>query len=170
MFEVLAFVYENFWGGDACPELPALQRQLNAVGFDSFEVVDALLWLEDLKSATRSLPPMHRMPPDLPVADPFDADAFWQASAQATRILTPEEQDRLGLEGWRLLVFLASCDALPAVRFELVMDRIMATTVDPISLADLKLIVLMVYWSFGEEPDALLLDELCDNRTARLPH
>jgi Smg protein len=35
---------------------------------------------------------------------------------------------------------------------------------------DLKLIVLMVFWSLGEEPDALVLDELCDNREARVGH
>jgi Smg protein len=27
-----------------------------------------------------------------------------------------------------------------------------------------------VYWSFGEEPDALVLDELCDDTEFRLAH
>ena len=45
---------------------------------------------------------------------------------------------------------------------EIVIDRAMAAPGDPVSLDDLKIIVLMVYWSFGEEPDALVLDELCD--------
>ena len=43
------------------------------------------------------------------------------------------------------------------------LDRAMAAPGDPVSLDDLKIIVLMVYWSFGEEPDALVLDELCDD-------
>ncbi|HSN32717.1 MAG TPA: DUF494 family protein, partial [Ideonella sp.] len=30
----------------------------------------------------------------------------------------------------------------------------------PLDLEDLKIIVLMVFWSVGEEPDALILDEL----------
>ncbi|TAL72551.1 MAG: DUF494 family protein, partial [Burkholderiaceae bacterium] len=29
MFEVLAFVYENYWRGDACPELTQLGRKLS---------------------------------------------------------------------------------------------------------------------------------------------
>ena len=37
-------------------------------------------------------------------------------------------------------------------------------------LDDLKIIVLMVYWSFGEEPDALVLDELCDDTEQRRGH
>ncbi|HEX2546536.1 MAG TPA: DUF494 family protein, partial [Ramlibacter sp.] len=28
MFEVLVFVYENYWRGDACPELHQLERKL----------------------------------------------------------------------------------------------------------------------------------------------
>jgi len=27
-----------------------------------------------------------------------------------------------------------------------------------------------VYWSFGQEPDALVLDELCDDSTDRVGH
>jgi len=46
----------------------------------------------------------------------------------------------------------------------------MAAPGDPVSLDDLKIIVLMVYWSMGREPDALVLDELCDDATDRLPH
>ena len=47
---------------------------------------------------------------------------------------------------------------------EIVIDRAMAAPGDPVSLDELKIIVLMVYWSFGQEPDALVLDELCDDR------
>ena len=35
---------------------------------------------------------------------------------------------------------------------------------------DLKIIILMVYWSVGEEPDALVLDELCDDAQDRVAH
>jgi Smg protein len=37
-------------------------------------------------------------------------------------------------------------------------------------LDDLKVIILMVFWSFGLEPDALVLDELCDDATERIAH
>ena len=46
---------------------------------------------------------------------------------------------------------------------EIVIDRAMASANSPLALDDLKIIVLMVYWSFGQEPDALILDELCDD-------
>lgn len=42
MFEVLVYVYENYWRGDACPEWEHLERKLNAVGFESDEIQEAL--------------------------------------------------------------------------------------------------------------------------------
>jgi Smg protein len=59
---------------------------------------------------------------------------------------------------------------LPAPMREIVIDRAMAAPGAPVALDDLKIIVLMVYWSFGHEPDALVLDELCDASENRLPH
>ena len=40
----------------------------------------------------------------------------------------------------------------------------------PMDLEDLKIIVLMVFWSLGEEPDALILDELFVAPEDRLIH
>ena len=47
----------------------------------------------------------------------------------------------------------------PAMR-EMVVDRATAIGTGPMELDDVKVIVLMVFWSLGEEPDALILDEL----------
>ena len=59
---------------------------------------------------------------------------------------------------------------LPPHMREVVLDRAMAAPGDPVALDDLKIIVLMVFWSFGKEPDALLLDELCEDTEGRLAH
>ena len=53
---------------------------------------------------------------------------------------------------------------------EVVIDRCMAAPGGPVTLDDLKTIILMVYWSFGVEPDALVLDELCDDPADRVAH
>jgi Smg protein len=80
------------------------------------------------------------------------------------------EQDHLGAECLGFVVFLESSGVLPAHMREIVLDRAMAAPGDPVSLDDLKIIILMVYWSFGEEPDALVLDELCDDTDERIAH
>lgn len=159
MFEVLAFVYDNYTDSHACPELPTLYRTLNTLGFAPREVESALLWLEELQSATRQLPP-HPTSQGEPVP----------ADTAAMRVLTRREHTRLGATGWGFLAFLTSIGALRREELELVLERAMAAPGNPMSLDDLKLIVLMVYWGLAHEPDALVLDELCDNQATRLVH
>ena len=55
MFEVLVYVYENYWRGDACPEPEQLGRKLSAQGFDADEIREALHWLDGLSLATRGV-------------------------------------------------------------------------------------------------------------------
>jgi Smg protein len=46
----------------------------------------------------------------------------------------------------------------------------MAVGSGTMGLEDLKIIVLMVFWSLGEEPDALVLDELFVDPDDRVIH
>ena len=80
------------------------------------------------------------------------------------------EQDHLGAECLGFISFLEASGVLPAPLRELVLDRAMAAPGGFVPLDALKIIVLMVYWRFGHEPDALVLDELCDDTAGRLPH
>ena len=161
MFEVLVFVYENYWRGDACPELQQLGRKLTAVGFEADEIREALAWLDGLNLAARSAQqivlPSAEQP--APVQSP-----------DSMRVYSVAEQDHLGAEALSFVTFLESAGVLPAAMREIVIDRAMAAPGDPISLDDLKIIVLMVFWSLGEEPDALILDELFVAPEDRLIH
>ena len=48
MFDVLVYLYENYWRPDACPDHAHLTRKLSAVGFESDEIQEALSWLDGL--------------------------------------------------------------------------------------------------------------------------
>ena len=162
MFEVLVFVYENYWRGDACPELEQLGRKLSAHGFEAEEINQALAWLDGLNMAAHNT----QLPPDF-----SQKPSVGRAQASTSmRIYSIAEQDHLGAECLGFVSFLESSGVLPAPMREIVMDRAMAAPGAPVSLDDLKIIVLMVYWSFGEEPDALVLDELCDDAQFRVAH
>ncbi|MES2973163.1 MAG: DUF494 domain-containing protein [Pseudomonadota bacterium] len=166
MFEVLVFVYENYWRGDACPEPQQLGRKLSAVGFEADEIQQALAWLEGLNLAAHGTPLGTG-----PAADILLNDTLLPGqSADSLRVYSVAEQDHLGAECLGFVSFLESSGVLPPAMREIVMDRAMAAPGDPVSLDDLKIIVLMVYWSFGEEPDALVLDELCDDAQDRIAH
>ena len=86
------------------------------------------------------------------------------------RVFSVAEQDRLGAEALSFIAFLESAGVLPPAMREIVIDRAMAAGTDTLLLDDLKIIILMVYWSVGEEPDALVLDELCDDAQDRVAH
>ena len=163
MFEVLVFVYENYWRGDACPELQQLERRLSARGFEADEIRDALVWLDGLNLAAQNT----RLSPESAQAAQTPAR---QQSATSMRVYSVGEQDHLGAECLGFIFFLESSGVLPAAMREIVIDRAMAAPGGPVPLDDLKIIVLMVYWSFGEEPDALVLDELCDDAQDRVAH
>ena len=68
------------------------------------------------------------------------------------------------------VTFLESAGVLPPPMREMVVDRAMATGANPLDLDDMKIIILMVFWSLGEEPDALILDELFVAPEERLIH
>jgi Smg protein len=163
MFEVLVFVYENYWRGDACPELHQLERKLSAHGFEPDEIHEALVWLDGLNVAAETI----RLPPPDPAPEWTPAP-----SSASMRVYSVAEQDHLGAECLGFLSFLETSGVLPAPLREIVVDRAMAAPAleGPMPLDALKIIVLMVYWRFGHEPDALVLDELCDDTEGRLPH
>ena len=152
MFEVLVFVYENYWHGDECPEPLALERKLQAVGFEAEEIQEALIWLDELNPGT-------------PHAE------LWAASPASMRLYSVAEQNHLGAQCLGFIHFLETSGKLPAHLREMVMERAMAACADPVlTLEDLKTIILMVYWCVGEEPDALVQDELCDVNVRRIAH
>jgi Smg protein len=155
MFQVLAFVYENYDPGESCPEPAHLQRKLSAVGFESDEIGDALDWLKGLDGAAQPTP-------ELPW--------LMQPQPGSIRIYPRHEQQHLGLEALGFLSFLEGAAQMSPQLREVVIERAMAAPGGPVSLEDLKIIVLMVYWRMGQEPDALLLDELCGDDTERVVH
>jgi Smg protein len=167
MFEVLAFVYENYWGGDACPQSEHLERKLSAVGFEAAEIADALTWLGGLNLVAQGA----QISTGAPKGGQGDPGiALHAGSAHSMRVYSSAEQDQLGSECLGFISFLESSNVLSASLREVVLDRAMAASSGPLSLEDLKIIVLMVYWRFGQEPDALVLDELCDDSRSRVPH
>ena len=170
MFEVLVFVYENYWRGDACPEPEQLGRKLSAHGFEAEEIRDALHWLDGLSLATQGMQIEHRTKDSATVTLRGAPEAAMPQSDDAMRVYSQAEQEHLGAECLGFISFLESSQVLPCGLREIVVERAMAAPGDPVALDELKIIVLMVHWSTGIEPDALVLDELCESHEGRLAH
>ena len=150
MFDVLAYLYETYWRPDACPESGQLVKKLAAVGFEAEEISDALAWLDGLQSVRHNL--------------------AQQPAALSMRVYVDQELELLGAEALGFLHFLEGAGVLsPALR-EVVLDRVLAVPRGPVSLEDFKVLLLLVFWSFGEEPDSLILDELFVDDADRVVH
>jgi Smg protein len=150
MFDILVYLYETYYRPDACPEPAALARKLSAVGFDDVEISEALVWLTDLTEA----------------AETEQSDV---AMSTGTRFYVRQEVDALGSDAVGFIQFLESAGVLNAVQREIVIERALALDESPVGLGKLKIIVLMLLWSQGKEPDALMFDDLFDDDDDQAP-
>jgi Smg protein len=154
MFDILVYLYETYYRPDACPEPAALARKLSAVGFDDVEISEAIVWLTDLTEMAGAEP----------------SAAF---SSSGTRFYVDQEVDALGSAAIGFIQFLESAKVLSPVQREIVVERALALEESPVGLGKLKIIVLMLLWSQGKEPDALMFDDLFgsdDEQAPRLLH
>jgi Smg protein len=154
MFDILVYLYETYYRPDACPEPEALARKLSAVGFDDTEITEALDWLTGLTNLTV-------------------AEQGLTATSTGTRFYIAQEIDTLGSAAVGFIQFLEIAGVLGPVQREIVIERALALDESPVALGDLKVIVLMLLWSMGKEPDALMFDDLFgsdDEQTPRLLH
>lgn len=167
MYEVLVYVYENYWGGDHCPGREQLAHRLGSAGFGREEIQQALTWLDGLHEAAHGVRlepvvgPPHLAPEQFPA---------WPAAPNSLRVYRPAELEHLGPHGIACLCFLEDAGALPAGLRELVIDRALAVPEPPLALDDLKILIMMVYWRVGASPDLLVLDELCGDTSRRVAH
>jgi Smg protein len=154
MFDILVYLYETYYRPDACPEPAALARKLSAVGFDDEEISEALVWLTDLAAMAEAEPN----------AVPLST---------GTRFYVAQEVDALGTAAVGFIQFLESAGVLTAAQREIVIERALTLQESPVSLGKLKIIVLMLLWSQGKEPDALMFDDLFgsdEDQAPRLLH
>lgn len=146
MFDVLVYLYETYYRPDACPDTVALARKLSAVGFEEDEISEALAWLTRLAESTGTL--NEQCPQQQAV------------SSSGLRIYVVQEMNALGVAAVGFIQFLESAKVLDAVQREIVIERALAVNESPLPLDKLKVIVLMMLWSQGKEPDGLIFDEV----------
>jgi len=145
MFDVLVYLYENYGAFEACPDASSLGRSLADAGFDDDEIREALAWLQGLARIVE------------------DADPGPPERGTSLRVYTPAEMDLLGPAAIGFLVYLDSARQLTTRQREIVIERALAITETPLSVATIKIIVLMVLWSHSADVDFLLLEELLDD-------
>ena len=158
MFDILVYLYETYYRPDVCPEPAVLAKSLSEVGFKESEIRDALTWLKELAATTHDYTVSH------PLLGVF--------SAGQHRVYADQEYLALGSEAIGFIQSLETIGMLDPTQREIVIERALAVNESPLPLEKMRVIVLMILWSQGDEPDALILDALFpeDNDEAPLLH
>lgn len=136
VIDVLMYIFSSY--ADQDENLPedrdGIDADLRAAGFDPLEIDKAFEWLDGLAQTD-----------DVPEAD---------QSAEATRVLAPEESARLAYNAQGFLLFLEQSGVLTPKLREMVINRVMALESDAeVDIEELKWVVMMVLFNSGEEQD-----------------
>jgi len=151
MYEVLAYVYEHYEQADVTYNGDKIARKLSAAGFEREEIHTALRWLADM-----------RMPPTRETSTVPATDA-------ARRIFSARELAKLDTACLGYILTLEHSGVLCPQTREQVLERALAADGEPIVLAQLKMIVLMVLWKHGLPSRQLLAHDLFIASESQLP-
>jgi Smg protein len=152
MFDILVYLFENYYQAQAYPDYDTLERKLHAAGFENDDIHDALDWLNSL---TRR--------PDEGIPESLDARSSFRGYSK-------DESAKLPLECRGFIAFLESAKILTPLLRELIIERAMGLPSEIVGLDKLKVIVLMVLWTRRGNVDALVLDELIPDGGTRQVH
>ena len=122
MFDILVYLFENYYTPQACPAADVLAKRLAAAGFEHEDIDDALGWLYGLAETTERCVDLAQVP------------------NTGTRIYTDNEYQQLGSESIGFIAFLESAGVLPAPLREIVIDRGLASPETPVPLDKIKII------------------------------
>lgn len=152
MFEVLVYLFHNYYTPEACPSADVLAKRLAAAGFEHEDIDEALGWLLGLAEATEDC---------VDLAD-IESDGM--------RFYAEFEQQQLGPEAIGFITFLENSGVLAAPMREIVIERALVCSESPVQLETIKIIALMVLWSQEAEVDRLILEELLRHDGEHLTH
>jgi Smg protein len=142
MFDILVFLFENYFHAGAYPDQATLSKRLSAAGFDSRDISQALTWLSGLERVGKN------------------GDRSSSFASKGFRYYTEPELCALSAEARGFLLFLESAGVISLLQRELIIERVVALEESAVDLDKVKLIVLMVLWNQNETLDTLVLEEL----------
>lgn len=137
MFEVLVYLFENYFEANIHPDQHTLAKELSAAGFEDADINGAFDWFDALDAMSQQ------------------ANI---ASSGVLRIYSEIETKKISSDSLGFLMFLEQAGVLNPAQRELVIDRAMALP-EAISLEETKWIVLMALWNQGKAGDYLFVED-----------
>lgn len=141
MFEVLVYLFENYYEVNVRPDHSTLARELFAAGFDEIDINGAFDWFAVLE----------RM-----AAQP---GLVLDGQAHSLRIYAELETQKISTESLGFLMFLEQANILNFGQREMVIDRAMALPQQEVDIEEIRWIVLMALWNQGKTNDYLFVED-----------
>ena len=115
MFEILMYLFENYFDAGSYPEPDKLERKLFAAGFEDDEISEALTWLSALQQQ-----------------NPDSYPAILEHTGQ--RHFAELEVQRISFEARQFLMFSEQQQLISGIEREMIIDRCVALQQDNLAL------------------------------------
>jgi Smg protein len=152
MYDILVYLFEHCQRQELRHDCAHVAKKLSDAGFEESDISEALSWLAGVvRGPDRSLAPL-------------------PGARAAARIYAPRELARLDAECRGLIERLEQSAILsPQTREHVIERALAAASGEPLTAAQLRLIVLMVLWNDETPTSRLVAEELLSPAGGRLP-
>ncbi|MGJ8618726.1 MAG: DUF494 family protein [Methylophilaceae bacterium] len=145
MFEVLVFMFENYFANQSMPDDATMEQELSAAGFEQGDILGAFDWFQEMKSMLN--------------APEFD----YAHSDTAIRLFTNSESKRINIESLGFLIFLQQANVINDVERDLIIDRAMALNKVKLGIEEIRWITMMALWNQGRVKDYSFVEDALFN-------
>ncbi len=152
MFEVLVFMFENYFARHTAPDNSVLEQELSAAGFEQKDILGAFDWLQEMTSRLSS------------------QKSEYHLGSLSTRIFSQHELDRLDAESISFITFMQQAGVINDVERDLILDRAMALPQPEVTIEETRWITMMALWNQGREKDYLFVEDALFNPRGQTLH
>ncbi len=145
MFEVLVFMFENYFAEQAMPDDATLEQELAEAGFKQNDILGAFDWFKSMKSVLNA--------PELD----------YSHQATATRMFTKSELKKMNTESLGFLIFLQQANVISDMERDLIIDRAMALKQAKITIEETRWITMIALWNQGRDKDYSFVEDALFN-------
>jgi Smg protein len=151
MFEVLVFMFENYFANHTLPDLNSLsndeimEQELSAAGFEQGDILGAFDWFQQMKFMLSA------------------SDQAYCHHATSLRVFTEAELNKITTESLGLIIFLQQANVINDMERDLIIDRAMALKQVEVKIEETRWITMMALWNKGREKDYLFVEDALFN-------
>ncbi|MES2502423.1 MAG: DUF494 domain-containing protein [Pseudomonadota bacterium] len=141
MFEVLVFMFENYFAHHTMPDVDVMGQELSAAGFEQTDIDGAFDWYEEMKCRLTQ------------------PDIQYSHQHSGMRVFSETELKKINTESIGFVLFLQQANVINDMERDLIVDRAMALKQQEITVEEMRWISMIALWNEGREKDYLFVED-----------